>query len=723
MVQLLDLPSELLQIIFDSVPNKSLVALVDLPIVGIYALNSLYSAISIGPALVPDSGTQSGSEFLLFRSVEECIRVLETNPTIKPRKLRFYDPFDAIRFAHRYARGLQSASIELQFSKMWDSPQDIAHFCACFKRTPFPVDCLVDFDLNSLDKEGMADFSKHVRSFITRCARDINLERLSACTTWLPNLTSLSVNAALTAIDIGHLPCQLKKLDCAIELQSQIFDCKFPQELTSLSLRASRRATQDEFELDFSLLVKLQDLSVVNLQSKALLVLKLPRSLKKLRVDQSIRLPQSLNVLCPYLAELKVMTIGSGLRDDITLEQTYPQTLRLLNVPYGILGVDGMANSVQTARPSLNLPSDLVDLKLEGKGPFKCDMFVDFEHNVLPRLRTLVILRASTVSFVGKLPESLTRLTLICHHFGDNDLEQLSNCRNLAHLCVQFCQSAKVFSYNLPDSLKGLELIQCAFKKFYIKASGLEFLRISSHELEIMDDLILAIPLTVERLVLTENRAEKVALTLPNCLQELDLTYNKLTAISNLPVGLKHLNCSSNQLAVDVEGATVFPLELESLNLGCNNIDEKWIERLNLKECTKLESLNLEFNCVKELDAAFLPKSLVTLDLFKNAVTRIKDDLRHLDRLEELELFDNCLNGFFESQGNKGTLFGDSIRYVNVKKCNLSELDVRALFDGLKLKPKFGHLNVDQDLVPAAGEPCELRDSRIGDLSHLHWFQ
>jgi Leucine-rich repeat (LRR) protein len=162
----------------------------------------------------------------------------------------------------------------------------------------------------------------------------------------------------------------------------------------------------------------------------------------------------------------------------------------------------------------------------------------------------------------------------------------------------------------------------------------------------------------------------------PNGLELLDLTHNSLRRITGLPSSLKKLDVGSNPCYSD---NAVFPTGLESLDVSDCLHDNAWLQNLNLAS-TNIKDLDITGNQFSTLDLGTLPRTLVKLTASDAEISEIVGDFREFTKLEKLFLDQNPLRKHFRDATRKrDTLFGDSIRHLDLELVDLQMRDVRTM--------------------------------------------
>ena len=610
-------------------------------------------------------------------------------------------------------------------------------FCANYLNNPFPVDQLLYLNLDYLELDGMSSLSKDVTFLCESFEKRIDIKKLSSVPSSFPNLTRLDLSQLLMQENLKYLPRQLKSLKCTIKESRDSSEYNFPGSLTDLEINFTRDRLKDELNIDVSSLKNLQKLRVdQNSNTRGAIALNLSAGLKNLFIDEKMRPINNLEEMCPCLIELRVTKFLSEVNPTDTWVQSYPQTLQVISIPFGeifesgsnsdvssVSGVSATSHiSMATGKKPVSdilsfLPRNLRTLELEGNDRDDYNMFLDFEETDFVELYALEIKFAGNITIYGDLPPNLTKLTLDCMYIHEFNLNHLLDLQNLRELSLSYLKDVGDFSFDFQESLLKLVFTHCDLPNYYITSPNLQELEISGSGFSILDDSIVTIPQSVKRLILKGSRERFInqfLLTLPNGLEALDLNFNSLESITNLPNSLRHLSCAFNNLSSCSGDCFEFPLGLESLDLDGNEVNDAWIEALNLNECVNLKILNLYNNQIEVLDLNHLPKSLIRLELGGNSIYGIKGTFKDFTSLEEINFQPNDLRGFFENKDYLGSFFGENIKYIDLYRNFLTQRDVKVLYDELVKYPKFTHLHVDEDLRPYSDDPLASWDSRIG---------
>jgi protein phosphatase 1 regulatory subunit 7 len=233
--------------------------------------------------------------------------------------------------------------------------------------------------------------------------------------------------------------------------------------------------------------------------------------------------------------------------------------------------------------------------------------------------------------------------------------------------------------YPLTESLKELDLTNCRLKQIENtqNCKNLQILCLRQNLITKMEHLDTCVAL--KHLDLYDNQITIIQGVDSLPLEHLDLSFNKIKQIENLPSGLKKLYLCQNEI-IEMKGLE--PLnDLVLLELGSNKIteidykmdslEELWLgknkisqikglspnlTRLSLQDnlITKMEGLSLlskltelylSENGIKKMEGLDVLTHLVILDVSNNKITII-ENVEHLQEMEEFWCTDNKIEEF-----------------------------------------------------------------------------
>lgn len=104
MVKFQDLPDDIIDLILSYIPNKELEFLFDVPVLGEYLSQLLYSDITIQDSkkFNPKRVSVLKTTISKFGSPDAFINFKSTNSNIFPKKIRFKNAFDAFKMVRMY---------------------------------------------------------------------------------------------------------------------------------------------------------------------------------------------------------------------------------------------------------------------------------------------------------------------------------------------------------------------------------------------------------------------------------------------------------------------------------------------------------------------------------------------------------------------------------------------------------------------------------------------
>lgn len=748
---------EYFEVIFKYVPNDVLVTLLEIPLLRDQVLKKLYSTIRItgrldgilikvhhGPLLDLD-------RIPVLKSPMEYVNLLEQHQAITPKELIVDDPSIALLLARQYPHSLKGVGVHINLDTKENHLQYMIQFFKEYKKTPFLVTSLeyhyfgnmapYDDDTETEFYAGLNNITiPHVDDKVQEMLmtdifmNDLSIERF-------PNLTSLSLRYLMFPDDdYDKFPARLKKLEMHLCLfdpipmgpqkpsnGKRLLKLDLPENLIELELRLQDDNNRGAATVDISHLLKLEKVSVSSKTSDNVhCYLKLPSNLKEARFESGHFMVTKLNVMCPKLNSLQIEESIIQKKELPFLVRYLPETLQKLTIPIKAFTVLPPRKNITKLKqdkqkrvmyelrdPQIKLPSSLREFTISAfRNDYPSSFEIDFQVNELPNLEDLFTSFCSQLTIKGKFPVNLTSLHLNAYDAG---LEQLKFLSKLTKLTITGLTVVKNFTFKLPDSLKFLEISEGNWETIHIDAPDLRELVLTQQNIPVLNESVVTFPDTIKKLKLQDCNIMKIAMELPDSLEELDLETNLLEDIHYLPLGLKRLNMSLNRLGSGNSIAN-FPLSLETLDLSSCKIDGEWIRRLNLAILTNLKELNLMFSSLYELNPNWLPKSLVVLQLNRSGLVSLKSRLTMLENLEQLDLEGNGIGYCFEDFRRSGKIFGDAIRYVKLNKTGLIKPTADAIFRELNKKPHFEFLDVDIGLVPKMSSSFPSKVRKIGCL-------
>ncbi|RCK55454.1 Leucine-rich repeats and immunoglobulin-like domains protein sma-10 [Candida viswanathii] len=759
MPQLAEFPSSVLERIFTHVPNDILVTLIDAdtspPHVPSTIRNTaakvLYSEVVVARRSrinnIPE--LRGVDKVPVLTSVSELKWLQRSYPLVRPRKWVFEEALGVFSEAEGHAGVFDDAEtlIEVQFSEHWDEEEYCAAFVEGYLERPFRVTSLVDFNLDAIeDEETGRVLGRELVRFETSAGFDtaVDFGKLG----WFEKLRCLSVEIEFSPTYLGRLPRQLTVLSVCLVFEDGDYDkerrdeedllikFEFPEGLRELDIEfAEQCALTTAYNIDISHLSRLRKLGISTILTtgtkNAYCLWKLPGSLRWLSYITYHSMLEPLKTMCPHLAFLRVQQADDmGGMDYIVND--LPESLQELETSaeglvgyitsgdatssgeppsYGATASAGAPPSYgadaatedapSTAAPASSDAPPSYDTPDVEENPKEKPENTEFKLSFPASLRKLSI--DGYLSEFGNtlvpilLPRSITNLSLT--EVINVDWTRLETLTNLTHLVIRTLKGVDAFAYNLPQSLRSLEISDHRLKGFRIVAPHLTDLVLRGNLSATLTDARLVIPSSVRNLSLRSCRIEEINIEFPDSLETLDLAMNTIKSIKHLPPNLKLLDLSKNRIG-STDDVSQFPSSLETLNLSWNSIHEQWICRQEFTQLAHLKNLYLARNNFRCLDLDGLPRSLVALDVHAGAVTSFLGDFKRLVNLRELDVLDSRLTRYIELLDDEDfSFFGDNIRYVNVKGCRLSSDAMFAIVQELLAKPGFEYLDMAPDSV------------------------
>ncbi|KAL1275785.1 hypothetical protein QQF64_035408 [Cirrhinus molitorella] len=177
----------------------------------------------------------------------------------------------------------------------------------------------------------------------------------------------------------------------------------------------------------------------------------------------------------------------------------------------------------------------------------------------------------------------------------------------------------------------------------------LEELRLDGNQVRVMSDAAFGHCPNLLILSLSNNSLGNKSSTIPpgvllplGKLRTLTLSYNQLASVPlQLPLSLRELYLRGNRIQ-RLQGDMFWgAAELQVLDLSSNRLTDKGLGKASLLNSSRLESLNLEGNLLKQVPL-HLPRSIKTLNLEGNFISSIgKDAFISMPQLEHLGLARN----------------------------------------------------------------------------------
>ncbi|RCK65101.1 hypothetical protein Cantr_00818 [Candida viswanathii] len=704
MTQISDLPGETIEQILSYFSRRELRRLTRLPVIGNYATKAFFKEVwvdddytlerlqtNIGQAEM--SPCISASEYLDLTRVHR----------FKPKVVSIDKMEEALKIARSLPTGLDNVRVEVLVG-----PEDEKHLTTIaeeFQKRPFPIELVIMRIGKRMNQDIPAAAFKDIQ-FLNLPASE-NYDLSNGFTSDFPNLSSLNLGFDLKILQLDALPRTLISLYCTIQCEDgNRALLGLPDKLKTLSISTTNSTPLPiHGDYDISHLADLEELHFSTFPSSSgCIQLVVPPSIKDLKVDKHNRIVGEL----PKLVKLAVIMSKLYVNE-------YPQSLEEVSLPASSLyqEVELFLELPARARQVFQLPKGLRTLNVDGGDKRIKGAFLDFERSECNRLEELQVRSVKGLKVFGNLPRALTKISII--KTPTFDLHLLAFLENLQELEIVQGHHGHTFSYHLPSSLKTLKLVECGLSKVFIKGESLLYVSLQGNEFTTLGRDTFVVPETVRELDVCDNKIARVA-NLPAHLEELYISSNR---ISSMEIGkyVRVLDLAKNSLGSSIKMLD-FPAGLEQLDLTSNDITFEWLRKLNLRECPNLTELCLSKNNFPGLDPQFLPPSVVRLDLSACNIIYFAWDFQQLDRLERISLGYNNLCSYFMIRRKERALFGDAIRFVNVRGNNLKREDVEALMLELSKAPNFDVLSLEPDLLTGLPEGCEPRRRNIQKVIH-----
>ncbi|RCK56387.1 hypothetical protein Cantr_05076 [Candida viswanathii] len=444
MFQISDSPREIIEVILGYVPNEVLVTLLDIPPVHSIASRWLYSTIRIG-----------GSFFDVRFEDEDEEEIPAESSSVQPTTLISDDPFTALLILHSIPELLENTRCELTF----DPEGNYSLFVDVYRRTPFPVFALVDFDIAEAKPE--LGLFKEVAHFTTNSRCGFRLDVRSLAPTWFPDLKKILTKQVLSREEISILPKQLTHLSCSLSLDEITNDSAlkldFPDKLKQLEISISKNDSSN-LNIDISHLHRLHNLTINGAARYASrgdnIIWSLPL-LKKLTYDSSLSLARELNRMCPELVELCVVQTNSDCRVPSGFVNNLPCSVTTLLTPPAFLGNDASKDCDFPIGEDMSeigspihirqiLPTQLRSLRVAQESPYGVGGVLEFNQYNLPNLNTFSIANSPDLKIYGSIPINVTELTF--YESGGHYLHNLESLFHLKSRAIQGILDTKEFS-------------------------------------------------------------------------------------------------------------------------------------------------------------------------------------------------------------------------------------------------------------------------------------
>ncbi|KAG7666265.1 uncharacterized protein J8A68_000196 [[Candida] subhashii] len=462
----------------------------------------------------------------------------------------------------------------------------------------------------------------------------------------LDQLASLNIGDNIDPEELKYLTRSLKVLRIEMDSNPAIFKPFLPETLVTLEITFSlgpRYETMIEFDIG----------GLKNLK-------KLSCSYMKLKDFSSLKAPNQIESLYIYSMELESLhgiEKYTKLTDlDLTITDLDPYSILDCNLPDSIQRLclqlssetaqlsddaDAEMRRIPNPRPPIRLPPKVRSFIINSSVIFFPQDYI------FPDSLKILCLSAHIMPYVPRLPPNLIALRLSCRHkltlpeplprslvylqtsFLPKNEDFLANLPNLTRFeYSSIYKHLSDFEYQLPDSLRTLDLGMNSLSHLKLQDSNLSRIDLSSNKFFGFEEL-----------------------ELPDTVQELALKYQPLAVLPNDRFRL--------------------PANLTRLDLSACQIDTESFKRMKLETLSHLSKLTLAENYITELKPGFLPSSLKVLELSRNFGLQILDSdvFKVLTNLQYLYLSECGLELLPRIE------FPRSLKYLTLALNNLSDVD------------------------------------------------
>ncbi|RCK65809.1 Internalin-I [Candida viswanathii] len=626
------------------------------------------------------------------------LRLCESHPNLTPKKLIFTNAHDALKVARKSLLKLpkRDTVVEVVFPTHKRNANE--RFSLEYAEMGIRVDSVVFEHTADFDYYDIFSMKGTASSFSMQTILGTKLG--DSFDELFPDITSLSINEPLKVTDLKLLPRKLRKLDCRVQLIRELTMLQLPQRLEDLSIAIGRAS----FEVPTVIISHLSRIRKLDLRTKdhnTCTKWSLPLGTRVLHVAHYDMIgSQKLFIVCPELIELKIHDHKGPFKDFVARALGIPKTLRRLQLPS-----DMLAFGPKSSRPELKLSyfkllqiSKLTELSFTSNIYDARRMALAFVPGNFNHLHTLSIVDVKNVVIFGDYPSGLRKLV---YRKMNIPLPDLSGLQYLTEVELDSLKSIDEYTGCFSRSLRKLTISGCGFKKVNIDAPELDSLTLSSNNFTVLNEETFVIPSSVRVLDVHMNYISTVSVKFPDGLEELNLSFNRITTIGTLPKNLKVLNIARNNLGSS-DQVTHFPTSLTRLDVSWNELTNSWLEKQNLAQYTTLSDLSIAHNKLPSLNLDLLPSSVVLLSLSFNETSSFIGTFKRFEKLQSLDLACNRLQGYFLSLGDScvGEFFGSDIAVLDIYLSRLTSDDAEVLSEHLRKRSRFLDLDAGSDVLP-----------------------
>lgn len=674
---LTDLPNELLALIFTFVPNTQLYKLKDIPELRGPALQSMYTNIVI-TEVINSSGIVKK---FMYRPGIIDMRHESMYGVIKDNCVEVQD----VLHLEKLVKEIPEARIKRILLKL----REMLHRLLALKLQIIEYGnvrlsvTLKDSDFNYLEglsEKKLEEFTKNIHSVkgLTRMSPNIlkviancdsivgtlsSVERATFHDHDFPRLRKLELTKysnSLTLDELKLIPSQLLKFCGRIKIppnnedKTNIKLC-LPPNLQWLSIVFERAAPRLLLDRSASF-EHLQHLQYIKVRNALALSCIFPQSIREIDSDARTVL-QDLRLNCPKIRKLDLSPVTSQMivKEDLIFSDRI-EDLSLSNKYFRdqdstSINIDEFKRR-KILEPKVMFGESIKLLKIGTCNDRLVPVSLNFNSMKLPKLEYFEGRALSSLNFIGNIPRSLKKVTLTIEKYDCKILQQLDVVEELEFANCFALENENKF--DVSNNLKVLSIISCGLSKINVTGGRLKKLDISKNNITIIDQDTLIVPSGLEELIMYGNRVTEIKPNVkwPSNLQILDLNQNILEQANNFPYTLKKLSLYCNYIQ-DSFDWSLFPEELEYLNLARNNLKSNKLHSLNFQNFRRLREIDLSDNLLISIKPTIFPSgNLEFLNLRHNRIKKITGNFKGFEKLKEIDLRDNKLEPKFRIRSN-----------------------------------------------------------------------
>ncbi|RCK66829.1 Plant intracellular Ras-group-related LRR protein 2 [Candida viswanathii] len=638
-MELNDFPTELLELIFSYVPKAQLFEWKDIPELSGIVWKVLYRRVIINKThSIHDSpdDTTMWHELKYGKLREECIemgstgdllRLLKRVPAISLHTIEFRLSELVLEFYKNKKDLLELIQIALLYDCIMGLPEEILQAISRQFRVVNAINLLPDKLLKwVLNARSISTVFPAVTDFLRE---------------HLPNLKVLRTEQYLWSLEsLNMIPRQVVDLQCQIDLfpvHEKHVRPNLPLNLERLvvTFRIIRSLGIRERVLHFEQLQNLKSIHTIN---DDLMLCFFPRGV--LDIETGGILP--FDTFASDHASLRKFRFNQLVQDPYAEPDVFalPSQLEELCLCGALFRSPCTVLSGIERNRQLQFPDSLRRLSIGQSRENTEEVLLDFNQERLPNLEYLEVRNMQHLQITGGFSSSVKELVIRNVQHLDFDFKDFSN---LEKLLIRFCYKSDG-TFNVPDSLKILDLLDNGLKSVKITGKNLRQLNLALNSMAVIDEQTLILP-EIEELDLSSNYVRIISPNTrwPKSLRKLDLGSNLLNQSYYFPAGLKSLSLTYNFLGDRLEWC-IFPEELEYLNLSNNRVKSNKLKTMSLTRFTQLKGLYLDYNLLVGINTSQLPtRNLEVLSFKCNNIKRITGSFMNFHKLERLDVRDNPL--------------------------------------------------------------------------------